>query len=124
MTGESMRATVVFTCLLAWASAPASAGAPPQRTSASPLRTASKVRFSESHSLAWLQPAQCDANGNVVLVTEPAPDPRDLKALPAMPRHTKNPSDVTIISADGKKTTVLTSSCSTASGRTRERARS
>jgi hypothetical protein len=95
--------------LIGWASANASEPARRATTSpsATPLRTVGRVPFSDHDAFAWIHPALCDGDGNVVLVTVPEADPRDLKNLPAMPQFTKSPGDVTVISADGKKRTVL-----------------
>jgi hypothetical protein len=107
-----MRNTSVVVCLALIASG-GSAAESPKRTAptfpaATRLRTLGRVPFAPDDGLTWIHPALCDADGNIVVVTVPDVDPRDLKNLPAAPRYTKNPSDITVISADGKKQTVMT----------------
>jgi hypothetical protein len=68
----------------------------------------SSVSFAKDQSLSWLNPALCDGDGNVFLVAVPRADPRDLKRAPAPPRYTKKPSSILRVSADGRKTTLIT----------------
>jgi hypothetical protein len=82
-------------------------GLPDAQTVATALRTSKSVAFAEDQSLAWKHPVLCDGSGNVFLVPVPRADPRDVKAAPAPPRYTRPPSDILVVSTDGKIKTVI-----------------
>jgi hypothetical protein len=83
------------------------AGVSSAATVATELRESHRVSFSKPGVFAWLNPARSDDDGNLLFVVVPGADARDLKNVPAPPRHVKTPSDILAVSADGKRTSVL-----------------
>jgi hypothetical protein len=77
------------------------------RVAAIPLRESGTVTFSGSDWFSWVNPARCDANGDVFVVPIPEADPRDVKNKSVPPRYSKKPRDIWKFSRDGRKITVF-----------------